>query len=345
MFDPGWGAAPKTERVDRELTGRRVTVIQCERKGTENSPHPHAPESSPTMTNLTWLGALARGNPGVLAWHVLAVIGAFVWTPTVPLLLLAVGMYMVLMFGITAGYHRYFSHRTFRTSRAGQVVLAWLAQTSLQMGVLWWAAHHREHHRSSDQPDDPHSPLQHGFWYSHIGWVLEEQNAGRDDALIVDLLRFPELRWLDRMYWLPAAVAFVGMGLAAGPAGVVWGFLVPALAAAHVTYTINSLAHTWGWRVYETPDTSRNNLLLALLTLGEGWHNNHHFYPGSARQGFLWWQVDTTWMALRALSAVGLVWDLKAPPARVLAAARRARSGSAGATAGVEGEESSTAAR
>lgn len=272
---------------------------------------------------LQWFGAHLWRNVLLILWHVFAVVGPMIWWPTAGRVALAVGVYTVLMFGITAGYHRYFAHRSFRTSRVGQVVLAWLAQTALQMGVLWWAAHHREHHRSSDLPADPHSPKQRGLWHAHIGWILSPESVPRNDSLIADLLRFPELRWLDRMYWLPPVVWIGVLAVVGGPAAVVWGFLVPALTAAHVTYTINSLAHTWGRRVYQTTDTSRNNLLLAALTHGEGWHNNHHYYPGSARQGFLWWQIDVTWIVLRMLAALRLVSHLHSPPARVLAAAGR----------------------
>ena len=252
-------------------------------------------------------------------WHVLAVLGAVAYLPGWRELVLAAAVYAVGMFAVTAGYHRYFAHRSYRTSRGAQLVLAWLAQMTLQKGVLWWAAHHRRHHRLSDQPGDPHSPRQDGFWHAHVGWIFRDDSQARDDRLIPDLLKFPELRWLDRHYLLPPLSLILVLGLLGGWPAMVWGFAVPMLLVQHVTFAVNSLSHLWGTRPYETGDTSRNNALVALATFGEGWHNNHHHFQASARQGFLWWQVDLTWYGLRALASLGLVWKLTTPPARILA--------------------------
>ena len=252
-----------------------------------------------------------------LAVHLVALAAPFLAHPTWRLAGLAASVYALLMFGITAGYHRYFSHRAFKTGRALQFVLAVLGTLSVQKGVLWWAAHHRDHHRYSDGPLDVHSPVQRGFWWSHVGWILSERfDATRLDR-VRDLARYPELRWLDRFgVALPIAFA-AGLFLAGGLPFLLWGFFVPVTVVWHVTFSINSVAHVLGRRRYATGDDSRNNAILALLTFGEGWHNNHHFYPTSANQGWFWWEVDVTFYVLRALAALGLVRDLRTPPRRI----------------------------
>jgi stearoyl-CoA desaturase (Delta-9 desaturase) len=231
------------------------------------------------------------------------------------LLALALGGYVLRMFAITAGYHRYFSHRAFKTSRAFQLVLAVLGTASMQNGPLWWASWHRHHHKHADTEHDPHSPKHVGFWNSHLGWVLDGMHDAPDLSKVKDLVRYPELRFLERHKWLPI-VAYAGACFAIGgmPA-VVWGFVVSTVALFHGTLLINSLAHVWGTRRYATNDTSRNNALLAVVTLGEGWHNNHHHYMSSARQGFFWWEIDVSYYVLKVLSWVGIVWDLRPPPA------------------------------
>ena len=238
---------------------------------------------------------------------------------------LAAALYTVRMFAITAGYHRYFSHRAYRTSRPFQLALAVLGAMAVQKGPLWWAAHHRDHHRFSDGPEDLHSPIQRGFWWSHVGWVLSERSDRTRVENVPDLARFPELVWLDRWYVVPPAALALVLFLAGGAPALLWGFFVSTVVLWHATYVINSLAHVLGRRRYATSDGSRNSLALALVTFGEGWHNNHHFFPGSANQGFFWWEVDLSYYALRALAAVGLVRDLRRPPDRVLDAARTGR--------------------
>ena len=247
----------------------------------------------------------------------------------------AVALYVVRMFAITAFYHRYFSHRAFRTTRPVQFAFALLGAASVQRGPLWWAAHHRHHHAHADAPADLHSPRK-GFWYSHAGWFLTRAAFRTDVSRIRDLTGFPELRWLDRFDTaVPAAlgIALYASGAAlerfapglhtSGPQLLVWGFCVSTVVLFHATVTINSLAHRFGRRRFPTRDDSRNNAWLALLTFGEGWHNNHHFFPGSARQGFRWWEIDLTWYGLRVLQSMGLVHDLKPVPAWVLAKAGR----------------------
>jgi stearoyl-CoA desaturase (delta-9 desaturase) len=231
---------------------------------------------------------------------------------------LALGGYLLRMWAITAGYHRYFAHRTYRTSRAWQFVLAVLGATSMQNGPIWWASVHRRHHKCSDGPGDPHSPVMRGFLYAHFTWIFDRSvPTARDDSNVADLLRFPELRWVDRHDWVPLAAYAAGCFAIAGVPGIVWGFVVSTLAVLHATMFINSLAHVWGSRRYATSDTSRNNVLLALATLGEGWHNNHHFYMSSARQGFFWWEVDVSYYSLKILSWLGVVWNVREPPASV----------------------------
>jgi stearoyl-CoA desaturase (delta-9 desaturase) len=252
-----------------------------------------------------------------LGVHLLALAAPFVAPPTWRLAGLTLAVYALQMFVITAGYHRYFAHRSYRASRAFQLALALLGTFTVQKGALWWAAHHREHHRHSDGPGDVHSPAQRGFWWSHVGWILSERHDRTRLDQVKDLARFPELRWLDR-YGLVVTVAFAASTfLAGGLPWLLWGFFVPVTLSWHVTFCINSVAHVLGTRRYETGDDSRNNFLLAVLTFGEGWHNNHHFYPSAASQGWFWWELDLSYYALRLLQAVGLVWDVRTPPRRV----------------------------
>jgi stearoyl-CoA desaturase (delta-9 desaturase) len=225
--------------------------------------------------------------------------------------------YVVRLFAITAGYHRYFSHRAYKTSRAFQLVLAVLGLTATQKGPLWWAAHHRVHHKHSDQAEDVHSVRQRGFWWAHMMWILVKRNAGTDLEKVRDLARYPELRWVDRhQIWFTVAFA-VALFLAGGSHALVWGYFVSTVVLWHGTFTINSLSHVWGTRRYTTTDDSRNNPLLAVLTLGEGWHNNHHYYQRSARQGFYWWEIDLSFYALKLLELVHVVWDVQGVPEHV----------------------------
>jgi stearoyl-CoA desaturase (Delta-9 desaturase) len=231
---------------------------------------------------------------------------------------ICITLYWLRMFGIGAGYHRYFSHRSYSTGRFLQFILAFLAQSSAQKSVLWWAAKHRHHHLHSDTQQDVHSPRHKGFVYSHLGWVFSRKHDATDLVKVADLASFPELRWLHKFEVMPAAVLAVLCFLIAGWSGLVIGFLWSTVLVYHATFCINSLAHVHGRKRYVTGDDSRNNWLLAFFTLGEGWHNNHHAYQSSARQGFRWWEIDVTFYVLKALSLVGIVWDLRSPPAEVL---------------------------
>ena len=252
---------------------------------------------------------------------------AALWVGVSPIAVaVCAAMYLVRMFAITGFYHRYFSHRSFRTSRAFQFVAALLANSNAQRGPLWWAANHRHHHQHADTEDDIHSPRQSGLWHSHIGWIVNRSNFNTRKRLVRDLMRFPELVFLDRFdYFVPLVTATAMFGLGSllahvapqygtdGLQMLVWGFLISTVAVFHATCTINSLAHVWGSRRYDSPDDSRNNWLLSILTLGEGWHNNHHRFPDRAKHGVAWWEIDITYFVLRQLARVGLIWDLRQP--------------------------------
>src|SRR5256885_686581 len=226
-------------------------------------------------------------------------------------------LYWVRLFAIGAGYHRYFSHRAYSTSRAFQFLLAFIAQSSAQKSILWWAAKHRHHHLHSDTARDVHSPRHRGFLYSHVGWVFASKNDGTDLVKVADFARYPELMWLHKYELLPAIAVGALAFLAAGWSGLVVGFFWSTVLLYHATFCINSLAHVRGRKRYVTGDDSRNNWLLALFTMGEGWHNNHHAYQSSARQGFRWWEVDATFYILKVLSWTQIVWDLRTPPKAV----------------------------
>ena len=270
----------------------------------------------------------ARCIPFV-AMHVAC--GAVIWVGwSWAAVIVAALLYAVRMFAITAFYHRYFSHRAFKTSRWWQFTFGALGASAAQRGPLWWAAHHRNHHRYSDSGEDLHSPHQHGFLWSHMGWITSRANFRTRLSAVSDLEKYPELRFLDRFDVLVPAMLCVGLyafgeWLAAswpefgtnGAQMVVWGFFISTLVLFHCTNTINSLSHMFGRRRYETRDQSRNNWLLALLTFGEGWHNNHHRYPASARQGFFWWELDLSYYGLVLLSWVGVVWDLNPVPEHI----------------------------
>jgi stearoyl-CoA desaturase (Delta-9 desaturase) len=244
---------------------------------------------------------------------------AAIWTGvTWQALAICFTLYWLRIFAIGAGYHRYFSHRAYSTSRAFQFVLAVLCQSTTQKSVLWWASKHRHHHLHSDTVEDVHSPRHKGFVYSHLGWIFARKHDLPDFAKVGDLTRYPELMWLHRFELLPAIVLAGLCFLIAGWSGLVVGFVWSTVLVYHATFCINSLAHVSGKVRYVTGDYSRNNWLLAVFTMGEGWHNNHHAYQSSVRQGFRWWEFDPTYYLLRALSWTGLVWDLKTPPEQVL---------------------------
>lgn len=253
---------------------------------------------------------------------------AAVWT--------AIALYFIRMLAITGIYHRYFSHKTYSTSRFFQFIMALWGAAAVQRGALWWAYNHRHHHQHSDEPDDKHSPVQHGFWWAHIGWITSKRNFPTDYSKVPDLAKYPELVFLNRFDVLVPAifgVACYGLGAGLAYAGVetsgwqmlVWAFFISTTVLFHGTACINSMAHVWGKRRFNTKDDSRNSWILTLITLGEGWHNNHHRYQATTRQGFYWWEFDPTYYFLRALSWTGLIWGLKSVPESIYAEAQALR--------------------
>ncbi|MDQ3160477.1 MAG: acyl-CoA desaturase [Pseudomonadota bacterium] len=285
--------------------------------------------TGPQDHRIDWLRAVP-----FIAMHLACIAVIWVGVSTVAVWV-AAALYAVRMFALTGFYHRYFSHRTFRTSRVVQFIFATIGASCVQRGPLWWAAHHRNHHRHADTALDPHSPGLLGFLWSHAGWFLTPHAFRTDWSRIPDLAKFPELRLLDR-YDTLVPVLLAGLLYAFGAVleqtqpqlgttggqTLVWGFFISTVVLFHATVTINSFAHRFGNRRFNTKDDSRNNVWLALITFGEGWHNNHHFFPGTVRQGFRWWEVDVTWYVLRVMALFGLVRDLKPIPAWVAAKVR-----------------------
>ncbi|VXD11021.1 acyl-CoA desaturase [Marinoscillum sp. 108] len=243
--------------------------------------------------------------------------------------MICIFLYFFRMFWITGGYHRYFAHRSYKTSRWFQFVIAFMAQTSAQKGALWWAGHHRVHHRTSDTYDDPHSMKHYGFWYSHVGWIIGPDYKETDYKIIGDYAKYPELVWLNKYYLVPPVVlALTVMALggivngggiemmftSAGFSTLFIGFFLSTVVLYHGTFSINSIMHKFGKQRYKSNDESKNSLWLALLTMGEGWHNNHHYYETAARQGFFWWEIDITYYILRIFGFLGLIWDIREVP-------------------------------
>lgn len=251
------------------------------------------------------------------------------WSPVA--VAICAALYFIRMFAITAFYHRYFSHKSFKTNRFWQFVFAVLGNSATQRGPLWWAAHHRKHHKHSDEEHDLHSPIKHGFWWSHMGWFTCDAAFKTDYNMVKEWAKFPELKFLNRYDILVPIILGVSLFLTGemlatfapalettGAQLFVWGYCISTVLLAHGTFTINSLCHTWGKRRFNTTDDSRNNFWLALITLGEGWHNNHHRFPVSARQGFYWWELDISYYILKLMSKLGIIWDLSPVPARIL---------------------------
>ncbi|RIK67443.1 MAG: acyl-CoA desaturase [Planctomycetota bacterium] len=265
-----------------------------------------------------------------LAMHAMCL--GVIWVGWSPVAVgVAIALYWVRMFAITGFYHRYFSHRTFKTSRFWQFMFGLLGCTATQKGPLWWAAHHRHHHRHSDDPEDVHSPHTHGLWWSHMGWITSRKMFPTNYKAVPDLAKFPELVFVNRFDLLipvlfAASIFLFGVALnffwpqlgTSGSQMLIWGFFISTVVLFHCTCTINSLAHLIGRRRFATKDESRNSLFLAIITMGEGWHNNHHHYPGAVRQGFYWWEIDMTYYILRGMEKLGIIWDLNKVPETAL---------------------------
>jgi stearoyl-CoA desaturase (delta-9 desaturase) len=250
---------------------------------------------------------------------------------------MCVFMYYFRMFAITGVYHRYFSHRTYKTSRFFQFILAFWGASAAQQGPIWWAAHHRHHHKFSDLEQDVHSAKLRGFWWSHVGWILSKRYNATNEEVVKDLTKYPEIRWIGKYHGiapfiLAASIFFFGVFLQHAAPGLgtnglqmlAWGFFTSTTILYHGTFCINSLAHVIGKKRFETGDYSKNSLILSILTMGEGWHNNHHRYPYSERQGIYWWEIDMSHYILRVFSWFGLVWDIKVHPPEIFAEARGA---------------------
>ncbi len=246
--------------------------------------------------------------------------------------------YALRMFAVTGFLHRYFAHRSFKTGRITQFVFAFIATASCQRGPLWWAANHRDHHKYSDTPNDTHSPYQLSFFDSHIGWVYWKENLETKHHNIKDFSKYKELVWLDKYDLIPAALYivflyFLGLGLQTYYPGletgpfqmIVWGFCISTVFLLHMVLSVNTICHLFGKQKFKTTDYSRNNWLMAIFTLGEGWHNNHHRFPNSMRQGFLWYEYDITGYIIRFFALIGLVTDIKPIPPNIIEEAKTAK--------------------
>lgn len=270
---------------------------------------------SAEQTRLDWVSS----TPFVLI-H-LAPLGLF-WTGvSAREWMVCIALYFVRMFFITAVYHRYFSHRSYKMSRAFQFLMAVGGTTATQKGPLWWASHHRMHHKFSDLPGDIHSPKDGRLW-SHMGWILCHAHDDTEWRWMKDFAKFPELVWLNKYHLIPPLLLATSLAWWGGLSMLLCGYFLSTAILYHGTFSINSLMHIWGERRYATTDTSRNNWILALITLGEGWHNNHHYYQSSTNQGFFWWEIDISYYVLKMLSWVGLTSCLRRPSLQVLAANR-----------------------
>src|SRR3954468_10808808 len=231
--------------------------------------------------------------------------------------------------GLTLTFHRYFAHRAFQMNRLVRFVWAFIGTAAMQKGPLWWAGHHVNHHRFADRDGDPHSPIVSGVYYAHIGWFLNDARHDRlepTNPVIREFSSAPEIALLDRFYFAPPLLLAVAMFAVGGLPWLVWGFCLPTVTLAHATFAINTVNHMFGSRRFETRDESRNNALTAFFAVGEGWHNNHHRYQRSARNGFYWWEFDPTWYVIRSMAAVGLVWDIQPVPQRIYDEARAVKS-------------------
>lgn len=290
------------------------SLARTDAEATSNDTQPQTPLWTWSQLEWSWMVPMGLVH--------LAVLGIFWSGVTWAAVAWCAAWYFIRMFAITGGYHRYFAHRAYRTSRWFQFVLAFLAQTSAQKGALWWASSHRRHHKESDTPNDLHSPRQHGVLYAHILWLFDHTDH-TDYERIKDFAKYPELVWLNKNNMVPPVILAVVSFLVLGAPGLFVGFFLSTVILWHATFTINSLSHVFGKRRFETSDDSRNNWMLALLTLGEGWHNNHHHYMHSTRQGFYWWELDITYLILKGLEKLGIVWNLREPPERVLEEGRR----------------------
>ncbi|MCA1567752.1 MAG: acyl-CoA desaturase [Acidobacteria bacterium] len=268
----------------------------------------------------------------VVVFHVLTIVGVFVVGSSLYLVGLGFLSYSIRVWVITAGYHRYFAHRSYQTSRAFQFIIGLLGTLAVERGPLWWATMHRLHHRYADQEQDVHSPFQDGLLWAYIGWMHSKNNCATTDySKVKDFSNYPELRWLNRFYLIPPLVVGILLLILCSQAVFVWVVLVGTVIQWHTLFFSNTACHIFGSRRFNTNDTSRNNLLCAIILMGEGWHNNHHYYARSARQGFYWWEVDVSYYSIKLLEKLGIVWNVREIPRHILARGlRSAATGSVG---------------
>jgi len=313
------------QRSEPAVATHAKPVVNKPKKMSESNgrtPHLHT-ECEPHWSN-------AMRASAFLMIHLVALVGVFLVGFSWAALAVCAALYVVRMFAITGGYHRYFSHRSYQTTRTFQFILGVLGCSSAQKGPIWWASHHRHHHQYSDTPDDIHSPGVQGIWHAHVGWILSPMYTESRPELVRDLLKFPEIVWLEKYNLVPPvilAVLVFGFGVlcstyfpslgTSGTQMLIWGFFLSTMLLYHGTFLVNSAAHLIGNKRFKTGDDSRNSLLIALFTLGEGWHNNHHRYPGAERQGMYWYELDISHYILKTLSFFGIVWDLRVHPERV----------------------------
>jgi stearoyl-CoA desaturase (Delta-9 desaturase) len=227
--------------------------------------------------------------------------------------------------GLTLAFHRYFAHRAFKMNRIARFAWVWIGTSAMQKGPIWWAGHHVNHHKYADRDGDPHSPMVSGVYYAHIGWFLNDTKHDKLEAnnpVIRDFSKVPEIAFIEKYFFLPPLLLAIAMFAVGGFPLLIWGFCLPTMTLAHATFAINTVNHMFGSRRFETVDESRNNPFTAFFAVGEGWHNNHHRYQRAARNGFYWWEFDPTWYVIRAMKAVGLVWDVQAVPKRIYEEAR-----------------------
>jgi len=244
------------------------------------------------------------------------------------LIALSAVSHFIRAIGLTLSFHRYFAHRAFQMNRLARFVWAFIGTAAMQKGPLWWAGHHVNHHRYADRDGDPHSPMVSGVYYAHIGWFLNDtkhEHLPPSNPVMRDFAKAPEIVWLNSWFWFPPLLLAIAMFLIGGMPWLIWGFCLPTMTLAHATFAINTVNHMFGSRRFDTIDESRNNALTAFFAVGEGWHNNHHRYQRSARNGFYWWEFDLTWYVIRLMQMVGLVWDVKTVPDRIYEEARVAK--------------------
>jgi stearoyl-CoA desaturase (delta-9 desaturase) len=305
----------------------------ADRAAVDHAPHAHR---MPLPQRLTMFFSVVGPIAGLLTamallWHHgPASIG---WPEIIAML----GMYTLCGFGVTIGFHRLFTHRSFETNRFMRIWLATFGSMAGQGALIRWCATHRRHHQQSDRSGDPHSPHVHGdtsfdllrgMWHAHMGWLFHRDcpDAARS---IPDLLQDRALVWIDRLYFPLVFLGILIPGMFVGVvthswyglfSGMIWGGVMRICLLQHVTWSINSVCHVWGRRPFKSGDESANNWLFGLLALGEGWHNNHHAFPTSARQGLRWYQFDSSWLMIRALAAIGLVRNIRTPSPAALEA-------------------------